>query len=151
MKNTLRFLGIVAVSVIIGVSFAGCRNVNDGGGDVDTDLFGTSGSLIFESALRHTWVGDEENGTLVFTANGVDSPSDSGTNAGAFALGLNLMVMGNIPGGASAQISASGGNVNLTVSAYGQSQSEVWFTYTISGQTLMILDEDGDMVFVGTR
>ncbi|MCL2191361.1 MAG: hypothetical protein FWB79_05180 [Treponema sp.] len=148
MKNTLRFLGIVAVSVIIGVSFAGCR-VNDDG---DVDLFGASGSLSFESALRHTWVGDEENGTLIFTASGVESPSDSGTNAGAFALGLNFMVMGNIAGGATTKVSASGGNITVTVSAYGQSESEVWFTYTISGQTLTIRDEDdGEVIFVGTR
>jgi len=149
MKNTLKFLGIVTMSVIIGVSLVGCRNTNDGRDD--TDPFDTAGSLSFESALRHTWVGDEENGTLTFTANGVESPSALETGAGEIAFSFNVMAMGNIVGGASTKISASGGNITVSVSAYGQSQSEVWFTYTISDRTLTILDEDGDAVFVGTR
>ena len=147
MKKTLKFLGIVTLSVIIGVSFAGCRN-NDVS---DTDLFGAAGSLSFESALRHTWVGDEENGTITFTANSVESPSGLETGAGAIAFNFNVMVMGNIIGGATTNITASGGNITVKVSAYGQSESEVWFTYTINGQTLTILDEDGDVIFEGTR
>jgi len=150
MKNTLKFLGVIALAAIIGISFTGCDNTRGGNSD---DPFNAGGNLSFDSALRGTWVGNEENGTLVITANSISSP-DPLTNAAYFALGINSMVLMSVEG-VTYSLSASGGNMTATASFLGYSESEVMYTYTISGSTLKIFDPDGydgpEIIFEGTK
>ena len=146
MKKTLKLLGIVTLSVIIGISFTGCPNDGNGGGGGGDDTRGTGNMASVDSALRGTWVGDAGNGTLEITANNISG--QLGTSAYDVAGTIDTLIVWAQIQGLRLSFSASGGNI--TASAQG-GDSEVIFTYEIVGSTLTIKDDDGDVIFVGTR
>jgi len=146
MKNTLKFLGIIALAAIIGISFTGCDTGNGGGGGGG----GGSGNMnSVDSALIGTWVGDARNGTLEITANNIRAMSPGGAASVAGVVdGMRLEAQQY---GMSVNITASGGKFTASITGLG---SEDLLVYSIVDGNLTI-DEPGyyrdEPLFVGTR
>jgi uncharacterized lipoprotein NlpE involved in copper resistance len=128
------------------VAWSAFKNANDlassggPGGDSGGLPAGALTGITVPSALQGTWVGDTDNGTLVFTATGVGTSSANSTKAYSLVAFLK---------------SSGAGTVTITDSKIRGSISGYAFdiyTYTISGSTLTIKDKDGeDTQFEGTK
>jgi hypothetical protein len=131
------------------VAWTAFKNANDlasgsgPGGDSGGLPAGAVTGLTVPAPLQGTWVGDADNGTLVFTASGVGTSSGLLTKAGSFVGALDLFV--NTAG---YTIAISGGKITGTITGV---PPEDIYTYTISGTTLTIKVEGGETAFTGTK
>jgi hypothetical protein len=111
-----------------------------GGGELPA---GAVTGLTVDSALVGTWTG--AGGTLIFTATGVGSPesiADDADDGAAFVYAIGqLKATYGAP-------TISGGKISGSMMGYAFD----YYTYTVSGNTLTIKDEDGENTyFTGTK
>jgi hypothetical protein len=147
MKQVSNFAKVlVSVLMVLCVSmFVACSKDDDNKG-------GGGGGGKIDSAIRGTWVGDEDNGTLVISASDMTSESDYSTGAGQVSLTIGMYINGYDLGGAKYEITKiSGGEIMLKLSAGGQSAESVLYTYKVENNVLTIKNANGSTVFVGTK
>jgi len=134
MKSTLKFLGVITLAVIMGISFTGCDTGN-GGGSGSGSGRGSGNMNSVDSALIGTWVGDELNGTLEITANNIRAmtPGRAASVAGVVD-GMRLEAQQH---GVSVNITASDGK--FTASITGLGSENLLFYSIVDGR--IIIDE----------
>jgi len=148
MINTFKFLGIIALVAVIGLSMVACDDDSNGNGGKDN----VSG-LNFDSALHGTWVSvsgaksynGSDMGTLVITSNSITgSPASSAAEGIADELNLWLTQTG---------VTAVKGSGDTITIIGGSSNGHNLYTYTVSGSTLTIVAPGnyGGTHFVGTK
>jgi len=126
--------GTVAWNALVNANDLGSGSSGGGGGLPAGAVTG----LTVPATLVGTWVGDADNGTLVFTATGV------GSTGGIETLAYGVIFV--LKNGGTIAITDS----KITGSSYGYAYDLL--TYTISGTTLTIKDADEeDVLFTGTK
>jgi len=107
-----------------------------------------------EAALQGTWKGDEENGTLVVTANSFSSTDKTSTNAKNFVNFIKILSAFQDPSMNISFYKIAGGEVKVKMTEESGSSDLLLYRYSISGSQLTITDEfneTGKLVFKGTR
>lgn len=152
----LRSFLVIALVAVIGFSIMACGGGGDddggGGGGGGTLPPGAVTGITVESALVGTWVGDEENGTLVFSSTGVGTKDEyPSTQASVVVKGFESIYGTYSSMGGT--IIASDGKVIATYIIAGQNGSYPYYSYSITGTTLTFYQDDtrSDIIFVGTK
>jgi len=143
MLNLRRVAGIIAAIAIIGFVFISC----------DSDILNIS-VPNFPKELQGTWVGDNDNGTLIIKKDSVE-----GDKGGAldFAGHINSYVAMGLAGsagvGTKVTFKITNNKIIVTIdqSIVGTGTNDVVYPYTISGKVLTIKDENDKIWFTGEK
>jgi hypothetical protein len=134
LQAILRIAGIIAMVAMVGFLMVACDDGDDNK---------SSGGDAFAKELQGTWVGDEDNGTLIITAKSVDVEKQG--YSGAYTVASRISSL-DIMTAAFGGVKGDKGKIYYKMSG----DTTVVYTYSIAGSTLTIKDGD-DVEFVGTK
>jgi len=144
MLNLRRVVGIIAIIAVAGFMFIGCE-----------DSILNEFTPNFPKNLQGTWVGDNDNGTLIIKKDSVEG--DKG-GASDFAGQINLYIAAGVSGalGLGPKVTFTITETRIAIKmekaiAGTDGQLDVIYPYTISGKVLTIKDTDDKIWFTGEK